>query len=286
MSKRLIINADDFGIHPAVNEAVCKAYREGVLTSTSLMAGGDYFDEAVEMAHSLDGIGIGVHLTLVGGVKTVLPPSEVRSLTWEDGLLCKDYIELIQRDLKGQINAEDVYAEWDAQIQKVLQTGLPVTHIDGHQHMHMWNHFFPITLALAKKYHIHCMRVPDEDLFFGFSLKNAFRFAAKDGLSLMARMHRRALFKNGIFCNDHFWGMLYGGHLHEERLQHLIQKAGKGVNEIMCHPSADQNAMEKTFYWGYQGERELQGLLSCEVKAQIRQNGIELISYQDVYTGE
>lgn len=282
MAKRLIVNADDFGIHPAVNEAVSKAYRDGILTSTSLMAGGDYFDEAVSAAKSLAGIGIGVHLTIVGSVKTVLPPSEVPSLTWENGLLCKNYIDLIKRDLKGLINAEEVYSEWDAQIRKVLDTGLPVTHIDGHQHMHMWNHFFPITLALAKKYHIGCMRVPDENLFFGFSVKNAFRFAAKGGLSVMARMHRKELFRQGIFCNDHFWGMLYGGNLNKKRLQKIIQHLGDGVNEIMCHPSADQEAMEKKFHWGYQGEKELQGLLSAEIKKDLIRKGIELISYRDI----
>lgn len=282
MAKRLIVNADDFGIHPAVNEAVSKAYRDGILTSTSLMAGGDYFDEAVSAAKSLAGIGIGVHLTIVGSVKTVLPPTEVPSLTWENGLLCKNYIDLIKRDLKGLINAEEVYSEWDAQIRKVLDTGLPVTHIDGHQHMHMWNHFFPITLALAKKYHIGCMRVPDENLFFGFSVKNAFRFVAKGGLSVMARMHRKELFRQGIFCNDHFWGMLYGGNLNKEKLQKIIQHLGDGVNEIMCHPSADQEAMEKKFHWGYQGEKELQGLLSAEIKKDLIRKGIELISYRDI----
>ena len=132
MKKQLIINADDFGIHPAVNEAVRRAATEGILTSTSLMAGGDAFDEAVEMARSMPSLGIGIHLTLVGGIKPVLPPSEVPSLTWDNGVFCHDYGKLIVRDLEGKISLSEVYAEWDAQIQKIMNTGLPVTHMDGH----------------------------------------------------------------------------------------------------------------------------------------------------------
>lgn len=282
--KRLIVNADDFGIHPAVNKAVSIAFEKGILTSTSLMAGGEAFDEAVSLARSMPELGIGVHLTLVGGLFTVLPAKEVPSLTWEGGHLCNDYLELIKRDLAGKISVDDVYREWDAQIQKVMDTGLTVTHLDGHQHMHMWNHFFPVTLALAKKYHISCMRVPDEKLLFGFHLSPAglFRFASKNGLSLMARSHRGALKRKGILCNDHFWGMMYGGHFYESRMARILDHLEEGVTEFMCHPSADQKAMEETFHWGYEGERELQSLMSPLVQKKIKEQGIRLISYKEL----
>ena len=272
MKKQLIINADDFGIHPAVNEAVRKAATEGILTSTSLMAGGDAFDEAVEMARSMPSLGIGIHLTLVGGIKSVLPPSEVPSLTWDNGVFCHDYGKLIVRDLEGKILLSEVYAEWDAQIQKIMNTGLPVTHMDGHQHMHMWPHFYPIARDLAKKYHISCMRVPDEDVLFGMKDGHIIRWAAKNGLSLLSRMHRPDLKKNHIRTNDHFFGMLYGGHLSPERFAKFILQTKPEITEIMCHPSADTRAMEDTFHWGYHGEDELAGLLA----------DISLISYRDV----
>ena len=113
MVKKLIVNADDFGIHEAVNRAVLRGFESGILTSTSLMAGGDAFQEAVKLARDMKGIGIGIHLTLVGGLKTVLPPEEVPSLTWENGRLCSNYMELILRDMKGRISMDDVYREWD-----------------------------------------------------------------------------------------------------------------------------------------------------------------------------
>ena len=282
MKKQLIINADDFGIHPAVNEAVRKAATEGILTSTSLMAGGDAFDEAVEMARSMPSLGIGIHLTLVGGIKPVLPPSEVPSLTWDNGVFCHDYGKLIVRDLEGKISLSEVYAEWDAQIQKIMNTGLPVTHMDGHQHMHMWPHFYPIARDLAKKYHISCMRVPDEDVLFGMKDGHIIRWAAKNGLSLLSRMHRPDLKKNHIRTNDHFFGMLYGGHLSPERFAKFILQTRPGITEIMCHPSADTRAMEDTFHWGYHGEDELAGLLADINRELIEKKQISLISYRDV----
>ena len=282
MKKQLIINADDFGIHPAVNEAVRKAATEGILTSTSLMAGGDAFDEAVEMARSMPSLGIGIHLTLVGGIKSVLPPSEVPSLTWDNGVFCHDYGKLIVRDLEGKILLSEVYAEWDAQIQKIMNTGLPVTHMDGHQHMHMWPHFYPIARDLAKKYHISCMRVPDEDVLFGMKDGHIIRWAAKNGLSLLSRMHRPDLKKNHIRTNDHFFGMLYGGHLSPERFAKFILQTKPGITEIMCHPSADTRAMEDTFHWGYHGEDELAGLLADINRELIAKKQIRLISYRDV----
>lgn len=282
MKKQLIINADDFGIHPAVNEAVRKAATEGILTSTSLMAGGDAFDEAVEMARSMPSLGIGIHLTLVGGIKPVLPPSEVPSLTWDNGVFCHDYGKLIVRDLEGKISLSEVYAEWDAQIQKIMNTGLPVTHMDGHQHMHMWPHFYPIARDLAKKYHISCMRVPDEDVLFGMKDGHIIRWAVKNGLSLLSRMHRSDLKKNHIRTNDHFFGMLYGGHLSPERFAKFILQTRPGITEIMCHPSADTRAMEDTFHWGYHGEDELAGLLADINRELIEKKQISLISYRDV----
>lgn len=282
MKKQLIINADDFGIHPAVNEAVRKAATEGILTSTSLMAGGDAFDEAVEMARSMPSLGIGIHLTLVGGIKPVLPPSEVPSLTWDNGVFCHDYGKLIVRDMEGKISLSEVYAEWDAQIQKIMNTGLPVTHMDGHQHMHMWPHFYPIARDLAKKYHISCMRVPDEDVLFGMKDGHIIRWAAKNGLSLLSRMHRPDLKKNHIRTNDHFFGMLYGGHLNPERFAKFILQTKPGITEIMCHPSADTRAMEDTFHWGYHGEDELAGLLADINRELIEKKQISLISYRDV----
>ena len=282
MKKQLIINADDFGIHETVNLAIYRAVESGILTSASLMASGSAFEDAVHIAKNTENLGVGVHLTLVGGLPTVLPKREVPSLTWDNGLLCKNYIELLRKDIKGLINADEVYREWDAQIKKIIDAGISVTHLDGHQHLHMWNKFFPIAVTLAKKYDIPCMRVPDEKFFFGIRPKNIFRSIAGTGLSAMARQHRKVLDKTNIHTNDHFYGMLYGGHFTLDRMRYVVNKLPKGVTEFMCHPSTDEAVMEKSFHWGYHGEDELHALLSTTLRHQIENSDIQLISYRDL----
>lgn len=282
-NKKLIINADDFGIHDVVNEAVYEAYKHGILTSTSLMASGPSFEEAVRLAKEMPHIGIGIHLTLVGSLPTVLPPDRIPSLTWQDGMFCHDYMDLLKRDMLGKVSLQEVYDEWDAQIKKIMSTGLPVTHIDGHQHLHMWNHFFPITLRLAEKYHIPCMRVPDENMFFDVRISNLMRSLARDGLTFMARLHRKKLSESHIITNDHFYGMLYGGHLYPGRMMKILRHLEPGTTEIMCHPSSDENAIEQIYHWAYHGETaDFKSLMSPEAADFIKQNNIKLISYRDL----
>ena len=184
--------------------------------------------------------------------------------------------------MKGLINLDDVYREWDAQIRKVLDAGISITHIDGHQHLHMWNKFFPIALELGKKYKIPCMRVPDESFFFDISAKNILRSMAGTGLAFIARRHRSVLKQMNVKTNDYFYGMLYGGHLTEDRIINLLSRVKSGVTEIMCHPSSNEQEMDRQFRWGYHGESELQALLSTTVKEKIDEESIDLISYRDV----
>lgn len=103
MSK-LIVNADDFGLHSAVNAGIIDGHRRGIITSTSLMAGGEAFTEAVSMAKQNPKLGIGIHITLVGGVKPVCDSSEVSSLLTPEGVFPENYVEFIKRIYSGKIN--------------------------------------------------------------------------------------------------------------------------------------------------------------------------------------
>lgn len=282
MTKKLIVNADDLGIHISVNEAVQQAFEEGILTSTSLIAGGEFYSDALKKINKMNNIGVGVHLTLVGDIKSVQSSMEVSSLTWQNGVFCHSYVDLIKRDLKGLINYQEVYEEWDAQIQKVINDGVKITHLDGHQHMHMWPNFVPITMELAKKYNISCIRVPDEKFFFGLKFNNFIRGMARIGLSVLSSRNRKYLKHFNLKANDWFWGMIYGGHFSEKYMIKAIDSLEHGVNEFMTHPSNDECAMENKFKWGYHGESELYALLSKNVKERIEQNNIQLISYKDV----
>lgn len=147
---RLIINADDFGIHHEVNLAVAKAFDQGVLTSTSLLASGPAFNEAVALAAARPGLGIGAHLCLVGSLSPVLAPKEVPSLVDGRGLFPESYGEFMKRVYSGRINYEELYRELDAQLEKIMQQPLQITHVDSHQHLHVLPQVWTIVQALMK----------------------------------------------------------------------------------------------------------------------------------------
>ena len=118
--KKLIVNADDFGLHPLINAGIIKGYREGFITSASLMPSAPCWQEAVKLAQENPQLGIGVHLTLVGSVESVLPAAKVSSLLDEQGLFLTDYVAFAKRFYSGSIKRSELEAELRAQIERAL----------------------------------------------------------------------------------------------------------------------------------------------------------------------
>ena len=135
--KKLIVNADDFGLHILINQGIIKGHQEGFITSTSIMPSADAFDEAVALAQDNPQLGIGIHLTLVGGVKSVLPQSKIASLLDGEGRFLPDYVAFAKRFYTGGVKISELEAELRAQIEKALASKLNLTHIDSHQHTHV-----------------------------------------------------------------------------------------------------------------------------------------------------
>src|SRR5262249_30986689 len=125
MDHRLIVNADDFGLSPGINRGIIEAHRKGVVTSASLMATGDAFDDAVLLSRAHPELSIGVHLTLVEGVP-VRRPADIPSLVGPDGRFAKSLGAFLKVWLTGRIRPEDVGRELDAQVEKVLSRGVVI----------------------------------------------------------------------------------------------------------------------------------------------------------------
>lgn len=279
---RLIINADDFGIHEAVNEGIYSAYGQGVLTSTSLLAQGPAFDDAVRMSKECNRLGIGIHLCLVGSLPTVLSPREVPSLVESDGLLPDNYMTFIKRVYTGKIDFSQVYAELSAQIEKILDSGIRVTHIDSHQHLHVLPPVWKITVALMKKYGIHRVRIPREASTFKMLTASPARVFGRDGLTVLAGRAAREAERLGFSLTDYFWGMVDGGNMTEVNLQYILRRLPFGIHEIMTHPGKSDDLLGHTFAWGYHWQEELQALVSVRTREIIASKKIELINYGDL----
>ncbi len=280
--KRLIVNADDFGLHESVNRGIHIAHTSGIVTSTSLMAGGSAFEEAVQIQRSCPDLGVGVHLTLVGGCP-VAPVDRVPSLVDGQGRFCPSYPAFLARCLRGGITLAEVEQELAVQIEKVLLAGVTPTHLDSHQHMHVVPGIDEIVLGLARRFSIRSIRIPAEPLcFFGGIRSSAGRIVGRTGLTALARRFRQKAVAAGISVTGHFFGMLAGGRMDETALLAVIQGLPEGTSEIMVHPGVRDEALAAEYAWGYQWDGELAALCADSVKRAVRQQRVQLISYRDL----
>ena len=280
--KSLIVNADDFGLHESVNRGIYNAHIQGIVTSTSLMAGGDAFEHAVSLKQSCPNLGVGIHLTLVGG-RPVASASQICSLVDGQGFFCAGYPAFLSRFLRGLIRLADVEREFTAQIEKVKRTGLNPTHLDSHQHLHVLPGISDLVLRLARRYSIRAIRIPLEPLFFfGGSFPSIGRVVGRNGLTVLAGYFRHRAASAGIVATDHFFGMLAGGQMDASMLRRIIEGLPEGVTEIMVHPGEKDESLAAKYSWGYHWAEEMQALCSADVKQALQAHQIRLISFQEL----
>lgn len=153
---RVIINADDFGLNEHCSKAIAQAFREGLITDTTMMATGEFFDEAVVLAKEQGFIDkIGIHLNLTEGEPlTEDIKSCPRFVT--NGRFNKQYSRSkpLTTDEKAAI-----YKELTAQVEKIQQAGIRITHADSHHHIHTGVFIVPIAVKVCKEHGINKMRL-------------------------------------------------------------------------------------------------------------------------------
>lgn len=278
--KKLIVNADDFGLHKAINDGIIRGHKEGFITSASLMCCGAAFADAVQQAQMAPQLGVGLHLTLVGGGKSLLSARQLQTLVDNNGCLPNDYIEFSKRWYAGRIKKTDVAAELKAQIECGLNCGLNITHVDSHQHIHVLPGIIDIVLQLCTEFGIKKIRMPQEGwLWRGGFESSVGRFIGREGLSFCSSLAKKKAQKANIIYPQHFFGMLAGGNLNEFLVGEIIKNLPEGVSEIMTHPGMDGQALEKSFLWKYHWEDELQAFLSQKNKCLLEHQKVTLINF-------
>jgi len=292
--RRLIVNADDFGIASGVNRGVVEGHQNGVITSATLMACGARFDEAVALAAQAQKLSVGCHVVLVDG-SPILAGSQVSSLTVPNsGLELRFRESLVSFALlaaTGRLDQHQIEAEIAAQIQKLQAAGISVSHLDSHKHTHMFPVVLKSMLRAARTCGVRAIRNPFEPLVFisisaNMIFTNMRQWKRQFQLRILQGYRatfRKQLAESGMFTPDGCIGMAATGGLTLATFQALIEDLPEGTWEFVSHPGyndADLNQV-KTRLRGSR-EKELAILTSDSVKQLLHRDRIELISYHDL----
>lgn len=272
LARRLIVNADDFGLSHSVNQAVIRAHREGILTTASLMVNEPGFTEAVSLARENPSLGVGLHLTFSHGHST-LSIGEIPGLVnsrreFSNNPGGTGFRYFIQRNLKTQLSSEI-----HAQFEKFRSTGLLLDHVNGHLHFHMHPTIFRILMTESHAFGIRRMRLTRDPFWLNTRLAaGAWLYRINHALmfGLLGAHAGRSLRRRGIRHTDRVFGLLQNARVDESFITRLLPRLSAGDSELYSHPSLDEF------------RNEFEALINPRVKELVRQLGIQLIRYQDL----
>lgn len=277
IKKQLIINADDFGISQPVNEAIARSYKEGLLTSTSLMANAPAFEHAISMLKDLQGLSIGVHLNIIefSTLKKNLKPD---SLLYDpNGNYNNGFVQILAKSLNKDFLKE---AEEDFRLQiETIINKTPVDHIDSHVHVHAIPEIFKIVCRLAEEYGIKNIRTQFEYPYFVpdikkyLSIKYPVNWIKLILLNSFTILNKRYLRNFDLATNKNFIGVNYTGYMDENTLYYAMRNVTQRT-EAIIHPSADR---ADTLHYN-----EFLAAMSGKLRQKINQSNIEPVNFSDI----
>lgn len=227
---RLIVNADDFGFSKQVNDAIILCHQEGIVTSTTLLAGSEAFEDAIALASQNPNLAIGVHLAIDG---TLNIGKEYKTLLDLNTGSFYDDASIVKRIIKGKLKHKELVEEYSLQIEKVLNTGISVSHLDHHHHLHLYYPVLRAVMEVAKKYDIPFIR-SQKILFQENSnpIKRAYRLLHH---LYLIQMHRSL---DGYVC-------IYQCERETmDKKLRLIMNSDKKIMELVVHPSFENGEIE------------------------------------------
>jgi len=261
VTHRILINADDFGMTDGHNLAVYRAHTEGILNRASLLCVGQAFQEAVEIAKSLPSLEVGVHLSVNEG-KPLAPTKEIPHLTRPDGEFYDDLKPLVLKWLRGKLPVAEIVVEWRAQIERAMNSGMRISHIDSHKHVHLIPPLLESAILLTKENQVPYLRLPLE-------LAALRRGPLGAVLWLLALRARGKLEEANLEHADCFVGIGVTGAMTKKRLQVALDRACHGVTEIMLHPALPTPSLlqfQERFPWAkrFKFVEEFEALCECQ----------------------
>ncbi len=278
--RRLIVTADDFGLSPAVNEAVERASREGILTCASLMVGEDAAQDAVERARRLPSLRVGLHVVVADG-RPVLPPGRIPALCDGHGRLDGRLVRAGFRFFFRPKAARQLEDEVEAQFAAFARTGLALDHVNAHKHMHLHPTVLGLILRIGRRYGMRAVRLPYEPPAAALSPAERRRYWKTMGVvGVWTRLMRWRLDRAGIRHNDRVLGLLQSGALDEATVLALLQRLAPGVTELYCHPATADEAAGLAL--GYRKAAEFAALMSPRVAGALQEGGVLRLAFGDL----
>jgi hopanoid biosynthesis associated protein HpnK len=265
--KFLIVTADDFGLHAAVNAAVAEAADTGILTAASLMVAAPAAAEAIRLARQLPQLRVGLHLVLTDGWPA-LAQRDIPDLVGQDGRFADQMVLDSFRYCASARMRSQLRAEIRAQFTLFARSGLRLDHVNTHKHFHLHPGILNEILRIGRDFGMSALRVPDEPLWFSGSQGFA-NYLTAPLLTPWLGLMRRQLRSRGLACNDRVFGMACSGDLNEGRLLAILGRLPEGVTEIYLHPAIQTRDPLTPSMQQYRHADELAGLLSPRVKAAV-----------------
>lgn len=283
--RRLIVNADDFGLTRGVNRGIAACHREGIVTSSTLMANSAAFEDAVAQARDLPRLAVGCHVVLVDG-EPRLPGSELPSLVGRSGRFRDSLLDFVYCAMRGRLSEEQIEREATAQIRRIQDAGLTVTHIDTHKHTHMFPAVLRPLLRAARERGVPAIRnpfAPVRPLAYASILRRPrlwTRYSEIRALRSYSAAFHKAVRAAGLATTDGTFGILSTGALDQRLFAAIIGCIPEGTWEFVCHPGYNDAELARVPTRLRQSrdlEREV--LTSKFARDLLEEAEIELISY-------
>ena len=276
--KRLIVTADDFGAAEAVNEAVERGHRDGILTAASLMVAAPGCADAVARARRTPALRVGLHLVLVEG-RPFLPPEHLPDLVTPDGLFRTDMARMGADIFFTPRVRRQLAAEIEAQFQAFADTGLKLDHVNTHKHYHLHPTIAGQILNTGRRFGMKASRAPVEPRVVLAAVDPAAAPPPAWVTEPWARLVRARYRRAGIAMADQVLGLHWSGAMTPERVAGLIRHLPDGLSELYLHPATEGGFEGAAPGYDYAGE--LAALLAPDTRAALRESGARLGAFSD-----
>jgi len=289
--RRLIINADDFGLTSGINRAIVEAHQRGVVTAATLMANGRAFEEAAKLAPTVPQLSVGCHVVLVDG-EPLLPAPQIPTLLAADGPrqhFRNSIAEVAAAALRGRIDPSQVEAEATAQMRKLQSAGLTLSHFDTHKHAHMFPAILRPLLRAARACGVRALRnpfAPMKPLAFAHLLRRPRlwkRYSEVTALRRLLDNFRSAVQEEQMLTTDGTFGIVATGALDGQLFEAIVGSIPDGTWEFVCHPGYNDAELDSVRTRLRQSRaQELRVLTSEAARQALQRHGVELISWKQL----